>query len=233
VSDDTRELRDALEATQVALREARKRIEALEQEVAEARSRRADAALQAKVDELARTLAEAREREQRLEAAYETRGQRIQALSAELDRLRATARRTEAPPPPKVRVTTPERSGAPRPPPAPDGAAPSAKSVRVKGERAPPSPPPRDRAVGAASEARSSLPPDRPNVVSEPRTGRVIFGGAAGPGGGGQGEAVSLGPDGRLVPRATPPAHASLAQPAGCLVPALLLALSVLAACAR
>lgn len=198
MSDDTRALRDALEDTQAALREAKRRLEALEAELAEARAPSSDAeALRRRLEaaerdrrdvEALRNLLEAADR--RAAEAREAYEARLQALGAELRRLRATAPGAEASPAPRG------RSSAPRPPPAPGGAAPSAKSVRPKG---PPTPP------------------------------RVIFGGAATAGGG----AVPLGPDGRLVPPATPPAAASLAQPAGCLPLALLLALSVLVACAR
>jgi len=217
MAEDTRALRDALEAAQAALRDARLRIAALEAELAAARAPPPDAAAVAQrlaaaerdrmdVEALRQLLAaaerqaaEARERELRLEAAYEERGRRVQALAAELDRLRGQLRASRAP---EVKGEPARPSGAPRPPPAPTGATPSARAVRVKpaGER----------------------PPSRPAPVEPVKPGRVIVGGAA----------AELEPEALRggVEVGDSSTRAALTQPAGCAVAALALLCAALVA---
>lgn len=73
--------------------------------------------LRRRVAALEAELAEAREREARLVRESDTRGERLIALAAELDRYRAAARREE-PPARKVALRG-KGGGAPKPPPPP------------------------------------------------------------------------------------------------------------------
>jgi len=226
-ADDARALRDRLEETQGALREARAELEALRRRVAElehdARTPRAGS----EVDELRRQLKSqgeeleaAHAREERLLLESDARGARLIALSAELDRYRATARRAE--PPVKKLEVRPKEGGAPKPPPPPPKRAPKPAAATREPSLEASEPPAADDEPAPARPAPrgpAPLPPQRPNNPRPMTPGRILVGGSA--------EEVRT-PRGIFVERGagerTPPAAA-----AGCALPvlAMLLALAV------
>lgn len=201
--DDTRALRDRLEEAQVALREARAEAEALRRRVAE----------------LAEALRLSHEHEERLLRESDARGARVLALSAELDRYRASARRAE--PPARKLEVRPKEGGPPKPPPPPPKRAP--KPPAASREPSPAAEPgPHSGAddepapAGPAPSFTSRLPPIRPNNPRPLTPGRIIVGGSAE-------EGPDVGPGGERLP----PAAA-----AGCALPVLTLVLLLAAALA-
>lgn len=185
-ADDARALRDRLEETQVALREARAELEALRRRVAELEAEAQAPRGGSEVDELRRQLKSqgealeaAHAREERLLLESDARGARLIALSAELDRYRATARRAE--PPVKKLEVRPKEGGAPKPPPPPPKRAPKPPAATREPSPAPEAGkrPAADDEPAPARPRHTQLPPQRPNNPRPMTPGRIIVGGSA------------------------------------------------------